>query len=141
MLTQSAQEDRGVLIPALAELASQVLGIVDKAVPDRELREKLRAELSSALLQQSSRLAELQAGIVSSEVKSESWLTRNWRPIVMLVFTGLLVADWLGYSAPNLSPELKLRLFDIIHLGLGGYVIGRSAEKVLPQVARILKGT
>lgn len=128
-----------MLIPALAELASQVLGIVDKAVPDRELREKLRAELSSALLQQSARIAELQAGIVSSEVKSESWLTRNWRPIVMLVFTGLLVADWLGYSAPNLSPELKIRLFDIIHLGLGGYVIGRSAEKVLPEVARILR--
>lgn len=128
-----------MLIPALAELASQVLGIVDKAVPDRELREKLRAELSSALLQQSAKIAELQAGIVSSEVKSESWLTRNWRPIVMLVFTGLLVADWLGYSAPNLSPELKIRLFDIIHLGLGGYVIGRSAEKVLPEVARILR--
>jgi len=49
----------------------------------------------------------------------------------MLTFTALLVADWLGYSAPNLMPEMKMKLYEIIQLGLGGYVIGRSAEKVV----------
>jgi hypothetical protein len=35
---------------------------------------------------------------------------------------------------------MKLKLYDIIQLGLGGYVIGRSAEKVLPSVMKTLGG-
>lgn len=31
-----------------------------------------------------------------------------------------------------------LKLWDIVQLGLGGYVIGRSAEKIIPQVAEIV---
>jgi len=57
----------------------------------------------------------------------------------MLTFTALLVADWLGYTAPNLTPELKAKLYEIIQLGLGGYVIGRSIEKVAREIKEPLK--
>jgi len=30
------------------------------------------------------------------------------------------------------QPGEALKLWDIVEIGLGGYVIGRSAEKVLP---------
>jgi hypothetical protein len=30
-------------------------------------------------------------------------------------------------------------LWEIVRLGLGGYVVGRSAEKILPQVVSALK--
>ena len=59
----------------------------------------------------------------------------------MLVFVGLIVARWLGWSAPNLGEAEVLKLWDIVEIGLGGYVIGRSAEKVLPDlVTAIRKG-
>jgi hypothetical protein len=32
-----------------------------------------------------------------------------------------------------------LKLCDIVEIGLGGYVIGRSAEKVLPGIVESLK--
>ncbi len=32
-----------------------------------------------------------------------------------------------------------LKLWDIVEIGLGGYVIGRSAEKVLPGIVESLK--
>ena len=119
-------------------IGKQILKIVDDAVPDADLKQKLQQEIQKTLLSNSQELLRLQAQIITTEAKSESWLTRNWRPIVMLTFATLMVADWLGFTAPNLTPELKMKLFDIIQLGLGGYVIGRSAEKTLPKVARIL---
>lgn len=57
----------------------------------------------------------------------------------MLVFVALIVACWLGWSAPNLSETEALKLWDIVEIGLGGYVIGRSAEKVLPGLVESMK--
>ena len=57
----------------------------------------------------------------------------------MLVFVSLIVARWLGWSAPNLSQAEALKLWDIVEIGLGGYVIGRSAEKVLPGIVETMK--
>ena len=58
----------------------------------------------------------------------------------MLTFTALIVARWLGYSAPGITEAEALRLWSIVEIGLGGYVIGRSVEKVAPQVAEALGG-
>ncbi|MDQ7082649.1 MAG: 3TM-type holin [Aquificota bacterium] len=91
------------------------------------------------MLSLQSQLLQAQTQIITTEAKSESWLTRSWRPITMLTFTALLVADWLGFTAPNLTPEMKAKLYDIIQLGLGGYVIGRSAEKVVKEVKEPLR--
>jgi hypothetical protein len=54
----------------------------------------------------------------------------------MLTFTALIVARWLGFSAPGISDAEVLKLWDIVQLGLGGYVMGRSVEKIAPQIAQ-----
>lgn len=48
----------------------------------------------------------------------------------MFTIVALIVARWLGWSAPNLGEAEVLKLWDIVEIGLGGYVIGRSAEMV-----------
>jgi hypothetical protein len=40
-----------------------------------------------------------------------------------------------------LSEAEYLKLWSIVELGLGGYVIGRSAEKIVPAAAAALKGS
>ena len=62
-----------------------------------------------------------------------------WRPILMLTFGLLIVARWLGWSAPGISEAEALKLWNIVEIGLGGYVIGRSAEKTLPRIVEVLK--
>ena len=57
----------------------------------------------------------------------------------MLTFVALIVARWFGWAAPNLSEAEYLKLWDIVQLGLGGYVIGRSAEKIAPAIADAVK--
>lgn len=95
------------------------------------------AKLKLLEIQQNGELAELtaQSNIVLAEAKSESWLARNWRPMTMVVFVGLIVARWFGFTAQNLQPTEYLELWTIVKIGLGGYVIGRSAEKIAPTVA------
>jgi hypothetical protein len=80
-----------------------------------------------------------QAQIVQAEASSGNWLASSWRPITMLTFVGLIVARWFGWAAPNLAEAEYLKLWDIVQLGLGGYVIGRSVEKVMPSIADAMK--
>jgi hypothetical protein len=131
-------------IPVIGTVLDKVFGVVDKAIPDKDLATKLKAELQQNILLKDYDLItkelEGKSNIIIAEAKSDSWLARSWRPITMLTFVALITADWLGFTAANLTPEMKLKLYDIIQLGLGGYVIGRSAEKVLPSVMKTLGG-
>jgi len=102
--------------------------IIDKIWPDAGEDAKNKVQLILTMFQ-------AQANIVIAEAQSGSWLTRSWRPLTMLIFVGLITARWFGYSATNLSPQEYLELWGIVKLGLGGYVIGRSAEKIMPGVA------
>lgn len=127
-------------------VAGPVLQILDKVIPDPQAKQA--AQLKFLELQQTGELAQLDAevrtclaaaDIVKAEAQGEGVLQRNWRPILMLTFGALIVARWLGWSAPNLGENEVLQLWDIVQLGLGGYVIGRSVEKIAPTVVSALK--
>jgi len=123
-------------LPALVPILGDV---IRRLVPDSEAQAKAEAELSVALMQRAQEIENAAASIVKTEAASEHWLTATWRPIVMLVLTAMIVARWLGYSAPNISEAEALKLWSIVEIGLGGYVIGRSAEKIAPMVAEAMK--
>jgi hypothetical protein len=53
----------------------------------------------------------------------------------MLTFVSLVVADQTGLLAFRLAEEA----WTLLQLGLGGYVVGRSAEKIAPGVIGALK--
>ncbi len=125
----------------VSETIGKVSGLISEFITDKDKALELQTQIEKELikleekaLEYETKLMESRRDIIVAEAKSESWLTRNWRPITMLTFTALIVADWLGISAPNLTPELKGKLFSIIQIGLGGYVIGRSAEKVAREI-------
>lgn len=112
--------------------------IFDRVLPDRAEAEKAKLELLKLASEQEFRQWLAQADIIKTEAASGNWLAASWRPITMLTFTALIVARWFGLAAPNLSEAEYLALWDIVQLGLGGYVIGRSVEKIAPAVANAL---
>jgi hypothetical protein len=124
------------LLPALVPILGKALG---NLIPDATARAQAEAEIAKQLLASSAELERAAGEIVLAEAKSEHFLAACWRPILMLTFGALIVARWLGYSAPGISEAEVLKLWDIVQLGLGGYVIGRSAEKIAPQIAAALK--
>jgi hypothetical protein len=121
-------------IPIIGEVikavVSPILGIIDKLVPDKDQANQLKAEITNALLTFDTKKLEKSADIIIAEANGESWIQRNWRPLVMLTFAGLIVAHWLGFTPENLPPEQVMELLNIVKIGLAGYVVGRSAEKV-----------
>ncbi len=104
--------------------------MIDKVVTDKDLAQKIKFDLQTQA--HSGEMKELDAAmkIIVAEAQGGSWLQRSWRPVTMLTFAGLIVAKWMGLSAPGITEQIELALFEIIKIGLGGYVVGRSAEKV-----------
>lgn len=113
--------------------------LIDRLWPDPAQRDQAR--LAMLEMAQRGELAEFsaRAEIVKTEAASSHWLAANWRPLTMLTFAGLIVARWFGWAAPNLSEAEYLKLWSIVEFGLGGYVVGRSVEKIAPSVADALK--
>jgi len=72
------------------------------------------------------------ANIVNSEASSENWIASSWRPITMLTFMVLAVGDSLGLLATPLRDEAWM----LLQLGLGGYVVGRSGEKIAKTIKK-----
>lgn len=121
--------------------------LLERLIPDPTAQ--ANAKLQLLQLSQSGQLAELDgqvkeqlaaAGIVQAEAQSANWLTAAWRPITMLIFVGLICARVFGYTSAHVSDTEYMQLWDLVKLGLGGYVIGRSAEKMVPGVVTAITG-
>lgn len=93
---------------------------------------QLTAEFAALqkMMEYETKVLQAQQDVIVTEAKSESPITRVWRPITMLTFLGLVVLDQTGMLAFRLAPEA----WTLLQIGLGGYVVGRSAEKVVPTV-------
>lgn len=124
------------LIPALAPIVGQIVGSL---FPDPTEKAKAEAEAMRQLLAHQGEIEAAAAKIIQTEAASTHWLAANWRPLTMITFTALIVARWMGWVAPNLSEAEYLKLWSIIEFGLGGYVVGRSVEKVAPAIATSMK--
>jgi hypothetical protein len=128
-------------VPILGDIVNGVVDIIDKSVEDEDKKNELKAALDKALmtadLTRFQEQIKAQASIVLGEVKGESWLQRNWRPILMLtvvavVANNYLLSPYLGAIFPQYVHVLALpdRLWDLMTLGVGGYVVGRTGEKI-----------
>ena len=128
------------MLGAVAPLAKILFNTIEKSVPDKDLQEKLKAQLQTQLLQ--SNTAELQAAakIVEAEAKA-GWFASSWRPLLMYVLIFILVWNYiLGpvikvFTGAVISFELPGDVWTLLNVGLGGYVVGRSAESVARTMA------
>ena len=95
----------------------------------------IQASMSEKMLGYESELLQARTKVITAEAQGASWLQRNWRPITMLTFLGLVVADTFGWTTFRLAGEA----WTLLQIGLGGYVVGRSAEKVVPKVTEVFR--
>lgn len=100
-------------------------------LPAREKRE-LETEILKLVNGREREMAEAQASVVKAE-STGNWLQRSWRPLVMLTFAVIILIGTFT-SLPILADSS--RFWDLLEIGLGGYVIGRSGEKMLGAIAR-----
>lgn len=100
--------------------------IVDRlTLPARE-KKQLETELLRAFMEWEKRVMEGKTAMLAEEARG-NWLQRSWRPLVMLMFAVIVLAGAFT-NLPIL--EDTSRFWDLLEIGLGGYVIGRSGEKM-----------
>ena len=113
----------------IGTIGGKVLDIVDDVVEDKDEANKLKFQIQKKLMESKTTELEAQAKIVLAEAQG-SWLQRSWRPLLMVIFAGLVVAHWFGFTAENIPESVQNSLLNIVMVGVGGYVAGRSAERV-----------
>jgi hypothetical protein len=113
------------------------LRIIDKIIPDPKA--KAEAKIKLLEVQQAGELKEIESAmnVIVAEAKSEHALTSQWRPITMLVFTAIVANNYIlapylqamfGWSV---SLEMPEQLWNLLSIGIGGYIFGRSGEKAV----------
>lgn len=128
-------------IPVIGGIVETILKIVDKAVPDRDLAEKLKAEIQTEALRMDFSLfekeLEARARIIAAEAQSQSTLARIWRPLLMLTVVAIIANNYVIFPYVSLFTskvvmlELPEKLWNLMTVGVGGYIVGRSGEKIV----------
>ena len=128
------------MLGAIAPLAKILFSTIEKCVPDKDLQEKLKAQLNQQLLQSSTEELKAAASIVEAEAKA-GWFTASWRPLLMYVLIFILVWNYiLGpvikiFTGSIITFELPGDVWTLLQIGLGGYVVGRSGESIARTLA------
>lgn len=140
----------------ISGLAGPVSKVISKFITRKEDQLLAQAELDKItngfkekLLDNQKSILEAQRDLISAEMTGSA-MQRNWRPALMWVIIAIiannyLLAPFLNHfvlyfgAEGKLLPILELpdKLFNLMSIGLGGYVVGRSAEKIIPKLKEI----
>ena len=128
------------LLGAIAPLAKILFSTIEKAVPDKDLQAKLKADLQTQLLQSHTEELTAASRVIEAEAKA-GWFSASWRPLLMYVLIFILVWNYiLGpvikfFFHAAITIDLPGDVWTLLQIGLGGYVVGRSAESVARTMA------
>ena len=120
------------ILGAVAPLIKTLFKTIDKTIENKADAERIKRSIQQQLLSGQLKELEAQAAIIVAESKG-GILQRNWRPLLMIIFAGLIVAHWFGYTAPNIPESVQNSLLNIVLVGMGGYIVGRSGEKIMDK--------
>jgi hypothetical protein len=116
------------------KVVKEVGEVIDNLFTSDEERLKAKNEIFKVLTQKELELQKMQTEIIVSESKG-NWLQRSWRPLLMLAFGFIVI--YVKFIAPLFDlkiPELENEFWNLLQLGIGGYVVGRSAEKISENI-------
>jgi hypothetical protein len=123
----------------LTVLAPIVGDVLKKVIPDADKANEIEREIRLGLLENTDSLEKARASIIATEAASGSWLTASWRPILMLVITAIVAMNYLVTPIikifyPEMPMlELPVELWNLLTVGVGGYIVGRSGEKMIDK--------
>ena len=111
-----------------------LLGGLDKLFTSKEEKIKAESIIKQILIEKQLELQQMQTDVIIAEAKG-NWLQRSWRPILMLSFGFIVI--YVKFLAPIFGftiPILEIEFWELLKIGIGGYVVGRSAEKISKNI-------
>lgn len=120
----------GLISSVAGPLMKGLFDVIDQSIEDKDQAARIKSVLQQKVLDGQMKEIEAAANIIVAEAQGESWLQRNWRPLLMCLF-GVIVANnyvvvpIFGTAAADIPNDM----WDLLKIGIGGYVVGRSVEK------------
>lgn len=118
--------------------------LIDRLFPDpekaAEAKLAMQAELDKAAADQAqanAQVAQSTSNIIVAEAQSQSWLTRNCRPMFMCIFMILIANQYIinpilvAIGLPIVIHDMPPQAWDCVLTFLGVYALGRSGEKIV----------
>ncbi|MDO6692106.1 3TM-type holin [Aliiglaciecola sp. 3_MG-2023] len=99
-------------------------------------------ELEHKVLEYETKLLQAQQAVIIAEAQGKSWIQRNWRPVLMMVIIFIVANNYILFPYLSLFTdkvamlELPEELFTLLTVGVGGYVVGRSGEKIAQSMRK-----
>jgi hypothetical protein len=121
------------------DVFKSVSDLIDNLFTSDEERLEAKRKIFDVLKQKELELQQLQTEVIVAEAKG-NWLQRSWRPILMLAFGFIVV--YCKFIAPLFDlkiPELENEFWNLLQIGIGGYVIGRTGEKMMRSYSETKK--
>lgn len=116
---------------------------IDKSDEKLEMQlryKQLLMEMEGSYLSYETKLMESQSKIIESEAKGESWLQRNWRPLLMLICMFIVLNNYVLVPYFNIPVAvLDDHIWRLMEMGVTGYVAGRSLEKISENLGPALQ--
>ena len=118
----------------------QIGDVVDELFTSDEERIRAKNEIFKVLQEKELELQKMQTEIIVAEAKG-NWLQRSWRPILMLSFGFIIIyTKFISQLSVHLvTPSLEPQFWGLLEIGIGGYVIGRSGEKIVDKLGPMFK--
>ena len=140
----------GKIGDAVGGLVTGVFAGIDSISTTEEEKLAIRAQVLAAEASFRIEMAKIsetivghQASIIKAEVASGHTLAAIWRPVLMLTFGFVIlysvVAPSLGAPPVDMT-MIPDRFWSLMTFGIGGYVGGRTIEKVAPAIVEGMKG-
>jgi len=118
------------------DIIKSVGKVIDNLFTSDEERIEAKNKVYQILKEKELELRKMQTEVIVTEAQG-NWLQRSWRPILMLGFGFIVMYNKFfapAFGLPN--AELEGEFWNLLQLGVGGYVIGRSAEKIAKDVIK-----
>jgi hypothetical protein len=117
------------------KLVGTIGDAIDKNVTNEEEKLSLKERISELVISAVLSMYQTRANIVIKEMDG-NWLQRSWRPIIMLTCGAILVCMSFGWGTSSMSENLKIEVLGLLKMGIGGFIAGRSLEKITDKVTR-----
>jgi len=119
----------------IGPISTVINNVLDKIFPDPVKKAEVQGQMMTELMKVDAQTFENQIKPLLAEL-SGNWIQRSWRPILMLSIVAIVVNNYILYpyfslfGIKTITLELPSQLWALMEIGVGGYIVGRSAEKV-----------
>ena len=122
---------------SLGDIGGLFTGIREAVTGEKIADPNLKLALLKEIQDAESKMMEAQAKTIVAEASSDHWLVSAWRPITMLVFVLIIANNYILVpyfnliGIPVVSLDIPPPMWDLLQLGIGGYIASRGAEKMV----------